>query len=167
MPSSFVDSYPPIVKLLIDWQPNQVIDIGPGWGKYGLACREYLPSINHVDAIEVPPGRLPAQDVIYDHVYTGDARECRAGFFEVYDMALIIDVIEHMSLEDGHELLERILKDNCRAIVSTPKVFVNQHDDHNPYETHVSCWTWEDFVPHGIKVDVSTIDSIIYLLKGQ
>lgn len=169
MPSSYVDSYPPIVKLLIERQPRRVLDIGPGWGKYGLACREYLTDLETLRAIEVPPGRLPTQDVIYDQVYTCDARKLVTFdlFWQRFDLVLLIDVIEHMPLQDGHTLLHAIQRNGAEALVATPKLWIEQHDDHNPYETHVSWWYWDEFTPHDVLVDVSTIDSIIYLLRAR
>jgi hypothetical protein len=164
MPSSFVDSFPVIVKLLVDIRPSRVVDIGPGWGKYGLACREYLPQLERLDAIEVATGRLQTQDAIYDQVITGDARCVPVQVFKNYSVALLIDVIEHMTLEDGHELLDSVRAAGCEVLVSTPKIFTAQHDVLNPYEAHLSLWSWEQLRPHGIKRDVSTIDSIIYLL---
>jgi hypothetical protein len=167
MPSSFVDSFPAIVKLLIDLEPQRVLDIGPGWGKYGLACREYLPDIEFLAGIEVPQGRLSTQDAIYDHVFIGDVRDASENLFEGYDVALLIDIIEHMTLDEGHQLLDAIQNAGCAVLVSTPKVFMEQHDESNPYETHISLWGWEDFAQHGVKADVSTIDSVIYLLKAR
>lgn len=167
MPSSFVDSFAPIVHMLIQIQPRKVLDIGPGWGKYGLACREYLPDLEFLAGIDVPQGRLSTQDAIYDHVFVGDVRDAPDKFYSGYDVALLVDVIEHMTLGEGHQLLDTIQTAGCQVLVSTPKVFVEQHDDRNPYEEHKSLWGWEDFVPHGVDADVSTIDSIIYLLKGR
>lgn len=168
MPSSYVDSFPPIVKLLIDLQPQRVIDIGPGWGKYGLACREYVSDLLTVDAIEVRPGRLPVQDAIYGNVWTNDVRcYTSARFWSRWDLALLIDVIEHMPLVEGHLLLDTILGSGCGVIVATPKVWIEQHDDCNPYEEHVSFWEWTEFQEHGIGADVSTTDAIIYHLKPR
>jgi hypothetical protein len=163
MPSSFVDSVAPIMHTIIDMVPERIVDVGPGWGKYGLMCREYLPNLKWLDAVEVPEGRCSVQDEIYDHVFEGDAR-CFRGW-RPYELALLVDVIEHMSKEDGHALLRRMLQAGADVLVSTPKVFVEQHDDDNPYEEHICLWTWQDFNDHyEVKVDVSTIDSIIYLL---
>lgn len=169
MPSSFADSYPGIVKLLIEAAPRRVVDIGPGWGKYGLACREYLPSLETLRAIEVPEGRLPTQDVIYDMVYTDDVRDLVliADFWSRFDFALVIDVIEHLTKEQGHTLLRTLQAAGVRTLVATPKVFFEQHDEHNPFEEHLSLWTWEDFSPYGIEADLSTIDSVIFLLRGS
>jgi 2-polyprenyl-3-methyl-5-hydroxy-6-metoxy-1,4-benzoquinol methylase len=164
MPSSFVDSVPSIVHLLIRRAPGRVVDIGPGWGKYGLLCREYLHNIDWLDAVEVSEGRKATQDPIYDDVHVSDVRLFK--YWRCYDLALMIDVIEHMDHEDGHQILQKVLGDGCSVLVSTPKAFVEQSDARNPYETHVSLWTGEDFERYEIEEDASTIDSIIYLLSG-
>lgn len=166
MPSSFVGSFPAIVNLLIGMNPTKVIDIGPGWGKYGLACREYLPDLDTLHAVEVRQGRLPTQDAIYDWIYVGDARDTAyTKFWGRWEVALVIDVIEHMTLDEGHDLLGRILGAGCSVLVSTPKVFAEQHDDDNPYEEHVSLWDWRQLKRYHIRTDASTIDSIIYWLS--
>jgi hypothetical protein len=167
VPSSFVDSVPGVMHLVIESlgqipTPN-IVDIGPGWGKYGLMVREYLAPAR-LDAVEVQQGLYLTQEAIYDDVHVGDARLYGQEFWNDYDLALLIDVIEHMTLDEGHLLLDRLIASGAKVVVSTPKVFEEQHDDHNPFEEHVSVWGWEDFQRHGILDDRSTIDSIIFLL---
>lgn len=164
MPSSFADSFAPIVKMLVDAQPAAVLDIGPGWGKYGLACREYLQHLVALEAVEVPEGRLPTQDVIYDVVHESDARKIGSDVFAGFDVVLLVDVIEHMTREEGFELLAAVRATGPHVILATPKLFFHQHDERNPYEDHVSHWEWTDFERFGIGDDRSTIDSIIYRL---
>lgn len=166
MPSSFVDSVAPIMHTIIESAPASVIDVGPGWGKYGLMCREYLPKLRWLDAVEVNEGRCPTQDEIYDYVFEIDARLFRG--WSTYDLVLLIDVIEHMSKRDGHALLQAMLRVGTSVLVSTPKLFVKQHDEDNPYEEHICLWTWQEFNDHyWVKADASTVDSIIYLLIPQ
>jgi hypothetical protein len=167
MPSSYIDSYTPIVKLLIERAPRHILEIGPGWGKYGLACREYLPDLDRLDAIEVPQGRFVTQGAIYDNVFVDDARRAPDTFFGLYDLVVLVDVIEHFTLDDGHELLGRIQGAGTNVLVATPKQWIAQHDDRNPHEEHLSYWSWEELAQHGIDADVSTIDAVIYLLKGH
>jgi hypothetical protein len=166
MPSSYADSFPGIVHMLIRANPKRVIDIGPGWGKYGLACREYLPELESLRAVEVAPGRLPTQDAIYDMVYTDDVRDLIAipDFWTRFDLAILVDVIEHLDKNEGHALLAALQEAGVQTLVSTPKIFFEQHDDNNPFEEHVSLWTWGDFDAYGIQDDASTIDATIYLL---
>ncbi len=167
MPSSYVDSYAPIVKTLIERGPRRVLDIGPGWGKYGLACREYLPGLETLDAIEVVQGRCRTQPAIYDFVFVGDARSAPEAFFALYDLVMLIDVIEHFPSSVGHDLLARIQRAGADVLMATPKVFFAQHDDHNPHEEHLSLWSWDELAAHGIDIDSSTPDAIVYLLKGR
>jgi len=162
MPSSFVDSVPSIVKMMIEVCPDKVIDIGPGWGKYGLMAREYCHS-SIVDCVEVPQGRLFTQSIIYNNVIESDVRHIDQKVWSNYDLVLIIDVIEHMSISEGQILVEQILSQGASIIVSTPKIWEPQEDEKNPYEKHVSLWDWTMF-PHPFK-DSSTIDSLIFLLR--
>jgi len=164
MPSSYLDSVPPIVHTIIGLAPRRVLDVGPGWSKYGLMCREYLPGLRWIDAVEVPTGRKPIQDQVYDHIFEIDARRFKG--WKPYDLVLLIDVIEHMSKEDGHALVRSMLAAGTSVLVSTPKVFVEQHDDHNPHETHICLWAWDEFYTYNVTVDASTVDSIIYVLDN-
>lgn len=169
MPSSFVDGVPSVVHMTIAARPRRVVDVGPGWGKYGLMCREYLPDLSSLWAVEACPtdDALPVLQAIYDGVRIADARELRPEYWADFDVALIIDVIEHMTIDEGHKLLNTIQAAGCSPIVSTPKVFTHQHDDDNPFEEHVSVWSWTDFSPHGIASDMSTADSIIFRLGAR
>lgn len=162
MPSSFIDSVPSIVKLIIEVSPDRVVDIGPGWGKYGLMIREYCKS-TIVDCVEVEEGRLFTQDIIYDNIISNDVRKVDSDIWSKYDLVLMIDVIEHMSISEGQRLVEEILFQGASIIVSTPKIWEAQEDKKNPYEKHISLWDWTMF-PHPAK-DSSTIDSLIFLLK--
>lgn len=173
MPSSFVDSVPAVMKAIVDLAPARILDVGPGWGKYGLMCREYVAGLDLLCAVEVPEGRLALQDAIYDVVFESDIRTlkphtCAQEFqWSAFDLVLFIDVIEHMSFSDGHAVLSAAQNAGCRALVSTPKVWDPQEGGHNPFEKHVTLWSWEDFSPHAIELDVSTIDSIVYVLPPK
>lgn len=168
MPSSFVDSVPSIIKRIIDLNPKSVVDIGPGWGKYGLMCREYLPGLGRIDAVEVTQGRMPLQDHIYNHIVVNDVRNVDPALWSAYDLVLMIDVIEHMPKIDGQRILGDIINHGASVLVSTPKIFEEQSDPHNPFETHVSLYSWEDFWHPGMadhtNIDDSTIDSVIMTL---
>lgn len=167
MPSSYAGSFPPIVHAIIAFDPRHVLDVGPGWGKYGLACREYLAELETLDAVEVPQGRYPTQDAIYGSIFVGDIRLAPEQFFLPYDLVLLIDVIEHLPLNDGHELLSRIQRAGPAVMVATPTRFFEQHVESNPHETHLSFWDGAEISPHRVVADVSTADAGIFLLKGR
>lgn len=164
MPSSYIDSVAPIVHLLCSLKPNSVLDVGPGWGKYGLLVREYIHELERLDAIEVPEGRMETQPAIYDGITYRDVTTINPEYFANYDIIMLIDVIEHLKKDDGFMLLRSMVDAGAQVLVSTPKTFFEQHDPNNPYEDHLSHWTWQDFAAFDIMHDISTIDSIIYLL---
>lgn len=167
MPSSYVDSVPPIVHALVRINPRAVLDVGPGWGKYGVMCREYLADLECIEAAEVREGVKPTIHRIYDELYVGDIRERQREWWKcgTWDTVLLIDIIEHMSMADGHHLLDCILESGKRALISTPTRWFEQHVDGNPYEDHVSHWEVHDLADrYPVAANVSTLDSLIMVL---
>jgi len=74
------------------------------------------------------------------------------------DVAMMIDVIDHMSKADGVRLL-RGLKDVFRKIlVMTPDGFVEQNEDvtgyENEWQVHECGWTAEELAAEGFKVEL-------------
>lgn len=168
MPSSFASSFAPIVNAIVDLAPRRVIDVGPGYSKYGLACREYLPGLEQLWAVEVPQGRMVIQDAVYDIVLEADVRSYTAvgDPWANFDLALFIDVVEHMTVAQGQAVLRAVGLSGCRAIVATPRIFIPQHGGDNPFETHVALWTPDDFNPVARhRRNRSTDDAFIFVLE--
>jgi len=113
MPSSWPSQISPIMNIVLAMAPRTILDIGPGFGKYGVLCREYLdivpgsrssstyppPRRVTIDCIEAWPDYIsPIHSYVYDDVYVGDARavlpDLGAG---AYDLAPFVDVLEHFS----------------------------------------------------------------------
>jgi hypothetical protein len=71
-----------------------------------------------------------------------------------FDAVVALDVIEHLSREEGERLLlsvERIAA--RRVLVFTPNGFLPQPpSDDNPHQEHRSGWTLHDFVSRGYRV---------------
>ena len=142
MPSSYSHQIPIIVDELVKLQPKRVLDIGVGRGKYGLLAREYG-NAEVVDGVEGDESYItPYHEAIYDELFVGDIRGALDQIPKDYDVVLMIDVIEHMSKEDGHKILQYF---KCPIIVSTPAIDYPQEDPDHPLENHVSKWTLADF----------------------
>lgn len=168
MPTSDVHNIVPILTVIQQLEPRSVLDVGCGFGKYGVLLREYLDvwhkrlgadqwqvRLEGIDAFA--PYRNPIWDYVYQKVHIGEAQELLPDLPD-FDVILIADVIEHLERRQAVELVERCLE-KCRAlIVSTPKDFYPQQDtNHNPYETHQILWTGSDFPPG---VHVKTIPGL-------
>ncbi len=157
MPTSLFYQVNEIAELIVLTNPSAVLDIGVGFGKYGVLAREYLDLLDgreqynawqtRIDGIEVFQEYLtPLHDFIYDHIYIGDAAEVIPTLTTRYDLALLIDVVEHFDREAGIALVEKCLKVARNVLVSTPRSFMAQGPLFgNEFETHKSLWRRKDF----------------------
>lgn len=127
--------------------PNVVLDIGAGirptpWGKPGFhVCVEpYKP---YADRLETETGLK---------VYNMTAlRFLRLAPAHIFDAIWMLDVIEHMTREEGEEVLLKALElDPQQIVVFTPHGFMPQSHDAwgmggEHWQTHRSGWTPSDF----------------------
>lgn len=158
MATSFYSSLTDVMTLImaLDPPPQNVLDVGIGGGKYGLLCREYLTywerrgrrPVQRIDGIEP---HLPAvgelQKNIYDQILVGDARTILPSLKEdAYDLALLMDVIEHFEKADGERVLRELQRVARVVLVSTPSFYyVQTGGGSNPYADHHSFWSPGDF----------------------
>jgi SAM-dependent methyltransferase len=143
MPTSEHWQIPRICDVLVRERPQSVLDVGAGYGKFGVLAREYG-GATRVDAIDINPPRFP----VYDQVILGDLRTLEtllpAGAAP-YDLALFIDVIEHLEKPEALQLLDTLTRRARRVLVTTPWGFRPQEVAGMPFETHRSGWLPWDF----------------------
>lgn len=163
MPTSHYTQIPAIIEAAITLNPSSILEIGVGCGKYGALLREYLTVWGHyfepwgsvplvIDGIEIHPlyADSPAW-ACYDSVVVADART--APLNRHYDMALMVDVLEHFKPAEGLGLLDRLLDHADAVLVGVPGGFfptVEVWD--NPHEIHRSGWTAEDMPDFDVEV---------------
>ena len=143
MPTSEHWQIPRIVDVLARERPRRVLDVGAGYGKFGLLAREYG-GAEHVDAIDANPPRFP----VYDRVFLGDLRSIDRlipAEPERWDLALFVDVIEHLEKPDAYRVLDFLVRRCGRVLVTTPWGFRPQEIPGMPFETHRSGWLPWDF----------------------
>ena len=146
MPSCRPDIIPEILYLVMGMKPRTILDVGVGNGKWGVLCGEYLrywcdiiPDIDGVEAFRTY--QSPAY-AAYRNVFQGDVMD-RLDLVGDYDLVLAVDVIEHLTKEDGVKMLEAV---KGKYIVSTPNYWLAQGASFgNEYERHVSQWSQADF----------------------
>jgi hypothetical protein len=157
MPSSHHYQLNEILELIIETNPRKLLDIGIGFGKYGFLSREYLElwdpdgiygtNKRQIDGIEAFEAYLtPLHQLIYNTIYTGDAKVILPTLTGQYDLILMIDVFEHFSKEDGLKVLEECRRLGKNILISVPRIMSVQEDVHgNPFETHRYNWKRKDF----------------------
>lgn len=167
MPTSWYQAAPAIVQKVVELWPSSVLDIGVGFGKYGVLLREAMdiPYERYasdswalrLDGIEAFPNyRNPIHDYVYNSIRYAPIQDCLKDL-GIYDVILLIDVLEHFPKGHGATLLNALLEHTGKAlIVSTPMDPAPQAEYlGNVYEAHLSHWTPEDFA--GFKMDFSIL----------
>jgi SAM-dependent methyltransferase len=157
MPSSHHTQLNEIMELIIETNPGKILDIGIGYGKYGFLSREYLELWNEgatydshkrqIDGIEAfEPYITPIHRLIYDHIFTGNAKDILPSITERYDLILMIDVFEHFTYQDGLSVLKECRRCGRNVLISVPRIMSEQEDVYgNPFETHRYNWKKKDF----------------------
>ena len=156
MPSSQHYHISKIMDVIIHLNPMSILDIGTGFGKYGVLCREYLELwdgrhnysqfLRRIDGVEVFGDYItPLHKFVYNNIYINDIMEVLDKIEFRYNLVLLIDVLEHFEKHQGETLLRKILHTSDGVLISTPKEPSSQKDAFgNIHETHRSRWTKDD-----------------------
>ena len=146
------------VELIRRLNPKSVLDIGAGFGRWGILCREFLEIWDEgnysgnwkikIDAVEVFDGYIkPYHNYFYDNVYITEASEFIDNTVEVYDLIICGDVIEHFEKTAGLRLIKKLLK-RCKYLMINIPIGKNWEQgkiNDNEYEEHKSTWYIRDF----------------------
>ncbi len=155
MPSSDTAQISTIVDLVQIINPESILDIGCGFGKYGYLFREYLMGdlwdknkirLNAVEGYE--KYITETQRAIYNEIFFCNAMDFDLYLKQDYDVVCIIDAFEHLTVGDGKKFIENVLKRTKYLLISIPRFVGTQQgftDDPNKFERHRSFWTRKMF----------------------
>jgi 2-polyprenyl-3-methyl-5-hydroxy-6-metoxy-1,4-benzoquinol methylase len=159
MPISRANHISPIIEELLWLNPHSILDVGCGFGLFGVLFRAFTDirrSERHselynnwttkIDGIEMfEPYRSKAWE-FYTNIYVSNALT-EIDKLEKYDFVYCGDVIEHLTKEDGHKLIKKLLEHTNKWVhIATPSPAPKQDPFlGNPNEEHISSWTEEDF----------------------
>jgi hypothetical protein len=136
--------------------PRSILDVGVGFGKWGVVAREYLEAWQgrfrreqwrvRIEGIEIFEGyRNPIWAAAYDQIHIGNASQILNTLGQ-FDVGLICDVIEHIEKPTGRDLINQLLAHCQTVILTTPSSFWPQGEEHgNASEKHLCLWRPEDF----------------------
>jgi len=177
MPFSCFDPIPVVFNLIDFYRPSTVLDIGVGFGKYGVLCREILDVyhgrydkkqwVTTIDGIEVFENYRNSLWDVYNNIYIGNALDILENSNIHYDLIICSDVLEHFDKESGHKLINLCLEKSEVIIINTPREFMEQGDVFgNIHEMHLSLWRPNDFRPyHGIIHKTNSIIMTVIILR--
>lgn len=108
----------------------ELLDVGAGWGKY----RDLLPE-HTMDAVEIwqPYVEQERLHERYRDVIVGDICDVELRW---YDVIILGDVFEHLTVEQATELLPRLWAACDEIYVAVPFEYEQGIENGNPYEVH-------------------------------
>ncbi|PAD75804.1 methyltransferase domain-containing protein [Paenibacillus campinasensis] len=147
------------VELLRQTAPKSVLDVGVGFGRWGVLCREFLDVwegrvfreqwTTRIEGIEVFPRNIDAYHAyFYNQIHIAEA----AAFIHTavqpgqFDMIILGDVLEHFTKEAAVPLLQACIGKSRYVMLNVP-IGTNWPQGTtygNAYETHRSTWTREE-----------------------
>lgn len=153
-------SYPGNRALIFDiikgLKPKSILDMGVGTGFYGQIIRKGLPDVK-LDGVEIFPSYRNELWENYNNITIDDIRTVPLG---EYDLYLMVDIIEHMTKDDGLKLLRKM---KGPVLISTPRDYDQDEVHGNVYQKHLYKWKIEDFAEFKI-TDYSNELSIIIVI---
>lgn len=175
MPSSYHYPITLTIEHIVRLRPKSILDVGPGYGKWGFLMREaldfvegrYSPDSWKTEIVGIDGFRhqSPLLDWAYNRVLVDDIRN-RMDFASGFDMVVLGDVIEHFEKDEGRQLLSTLLSTNRNVLVITPLHYFEQGSlEDNPFEIHRSHWRLADFDLWTSDYDVIG-DSVVALMAG-
>lgn len=161
MPVSHYKNTYSILSLIDDMQKKSgvesILDIGIGFGKYGVLLRERMDVrflrydkkdwITKIDGVE-PFGKYitPIHKYVYNTIYYYKIEEIMDGILN-YDIIIMIDALEHLDKELGIEVVKKLDKlTNKLLILSYPASYQPRQKTpwDNKLEIHKCLWTDEE-----------------------
>jgi len=177
MPSSSHVHISRMLDHIVRLQPRSILDVGVGFGKWGVLCHEFLDIaqeryapdtwLTRIDGVEAHPEyRNINYDTYYDHVYYSQIQEALPSLGS-YDLIIMGDVIEHFDKAAGRAVLRDLREHSKYVLISSPVRFFQQGHGDNPFQEHRSLWGLRDF--DGLRFDYDEYLAYIFvaLIEGR
>lgn len=171
------------IELVRKLNPKSVLDVGVGFGRWGILFREFLEIWDNsnydgnwerlIDGVEIFPAYIKDYHrYFYSNIYIENALEYLRKTEKSYDLINFGDVIEHLPKQDGEELIKLAFDKGGHVLINIPigKHWAQEGTKDNPHEAHRSVWYNNDFTKykyHKIKsfTDFTLRDYSVILLS--
>lgn len=138
--------------------PRKILDVGVGFGRWGILFREFLEVWGDnnitckwnriIDGVEIFQDYIrPYHQYFYDTIHICNALDFLKSLDDKYDLINLGDVVEHFEKQDGLELMDLSLKKSRYTLINIPigKDWEQGAINGNEYEIHRSFWQIKDF----------------------
>jgi len=159
MPTSTIAHITDAVRHIILTNPQSILDIGVGYGRWGYLSREVLDAGHakykpedwevRIEGIEIfEPYILDHQRFLYNKIHIGNAFDVIDGLGE-FDLIIAGDVLEHLERDKAEQLLRKIFNRAQKGFILNLPIgqeWLRDFSDHdNIHESHLSAWELSDF----------------------
>ena len=171
------------IDLIKKLDPKSILDIGVGFGRWGILFREFLEIWGErnysgkwnrtIDGVEIFPGYIKDyHKYFYNNIYNEDALEFIKRTDKNYDLINCGDVIEHFNKKDAEEFIGACLNKSRYLLINIPigNNWKQGAINDNEHEKHLSTWHNTDFTKYKNHIirefkDVEMRDYIVVLLS--
>ena len=109
-----------------------ILDVGPGCGTYYNLLNDYFTTFDGVEAFAPNIEKYGLKNK-YRNIYNKDIKDFK---FDYYDIIIIGDVLEHLSIEDAQKVITYCEKRCKQLIVAVPYMMPQDAIEDNIYEIH-------------------------------
>lgn len=149
------------VELVRKLNPASILDVGVGFGRWGILFREFLEIWERsnyngdwkvtIDGVEIfEPYIKDYHKYFYSNIFIQDALEFLKLTDKKYDLIHFGDVIEHLTKNEGEEMIEIAMEKAKYVLINIPigKNWPQDGTPDNLYEAHKSVWYNNDFTKY-------------------
>ena len=173
------------IELVRKLDPDSILDVGVGFGRWGILFREFLEIWDNgkydgnwqrvIDGIEIYPGYVKDYHrYFYNEIFLENALDHLQNSEKKYDLIHFGDVIEHFTKVDGTRLIELALQKGKYVLINIPigRYWAQDGTEDNPFEEHKSVWYNNDFTKfryHKIKTfyDLTQREFSVVLISNE
>lgn len=176
---SYPENIPTILSAIVEANPKKILDVGSGYGKYGVLAREAIYSHRaergdlqpeddvQIDCCEVAKyfWDLAFHQGIYNSHLHGDIFAITPSELAYYDLILLIDVCEHWTDAEWKEFVGNMTTQ--KVLVSTPKQIEFYEPEYYGKDCpkHKKQFSEDDFNDFKTRIDYSNERSFIKILQ--
>ncbi|MEZ4689434.1 MAG: class I SAM-dependent methyltransferase [Ignavibacteria bacterium] len=171
------------IDLVKKLDPKSILDIGIGFGRWGILFREFLEvwgDNNYkgnwkriIDGVEIFPDYINSyHEFFYNNIFIDDALELVKNTERNYDLINCGDVVEHFKKSDALNFIDNCLNKSRYVLINIPigKNWEQGPVNDNKHEAHLSTWEISDFSNYKNKLikkfsDVELREFIVVLLS--
>ena len=112
---------------------TEILDVGAGSGVYSDLLWD---THKNLDALEIFPNYIQMFELEkrYRSVIQADINHFN---FEGYGLLIMGDILEHLTIQDAHKILDKIKKNNQGVMVAVPYLYEQGEEFGNIHETHL------------------------------